>query len=158
MTRIRSVLVVALVGAGCTGGGGGGGGGATVTIDSAQCSVTTPGTSSDSGAVVASGTASGPVGTRFQFSIANGGDTGLTIDCGGWDQQGTLANSTQCINNGGPDAISWTVTQSVYWCLTGCDPSTATNNADDPNKHLTAEVYDTSVTILAQQDQDVTCQ
>lgn len=142
--RLVVASLLSLVVAGCGGGGGPGGSGATsVVIKSLACSQTSATTITGFGKVLAKGTAGGPVGSQFKFAIANGGETGVTFDCGGWSlgQQGG-ANNTSCKNVSGPSTISWTVTQDVDWCLTNCNPSGANNNVDDPKKFTYADIYD----------------
>jgi hypothetical protein len=130
--------------------------GTGVIIASAQYNLVSTYSTYDLGSVVASGTASGPVGSAFDFGISNGGEGGpdaVTFDCGGWTVQGSGANNMYCVNNGaGSDTISWTVKRTVFWCTSGCDPSPNLSNADDPVKHMFAQVTGSNELL-----QDVTC-
>ena len=142
--RIAFVLLVSgLLAASCAGGdGGGGGGNYSVEILEVQCAATETNPYYSIGTVTASGTATGDEGSVFSFAISNGGESDATFDCGGWAEEGAGANNTSCRNTAGPETISWSVVQDVYWCNSDCDPSTAENNADKKVKHAFATETD----------------
>ncbi len=158
-SRPREGLVIALLILGCSGGSGSDdddGASGSVEIQSANCSVTESNTAYRIGEVVATGTASGSVGSEFHFGISNGGETAVTFDCDGWtvvgNDNGEGANNTDCVRGeGAPESISWTVTQAVYWCVSDCDTEQVYNNADLALKYLYAEIGDVRV------DDQVTC-
>ena len=116
-----------------------------VTITTGTCMTTETDTGFDLGSVVTMGTATGPTGSRFTFEISNAGEGAaddVMIDCGTWTQDGTLPNNVACVAAAGNPTISWTVTQTVYWCTSQCDSSPAPNNADLTVKYTTAAIVD----------------
>lgn len=109
-----------------------------VQIASASCSAFNTRPTFKVGNVVASGTASGPTGSIFLFSIRNAGTSTVSVDCGGWTKSGTVSNNVRCTAPSGVSSINWAVTQEVYWCTSGCDAS----ESDLATKFLRAEITD----------------
>jgi hypothetical protein len=148
MARAATVVFTLIVGAAlasCGGGGSGGGSGdsaVAVQTTSVACLKTQTSAGFDLGNVVASGTASGPPGSRFTFDISNGGQSAVTIGCGAWTASGNLANNVTCTATAAASSITWTVTQQVFWCTSGCNSSPATNNSDLTSKYTTAFIVD----------------
>ena len=135
-------VAVAACGGGSGGSGSGGSNAVAVTTTSAVCLKTQTNTAFDLGNVVASGTASGAPGSRFHFSISNGGQSAVTIGCGAWTASGTIANNVDCTATAAAASITWTVTQEVFWCTSGCDSTPATNNDGLTTKFTTASIVD----------------
>ena len=129
-------------------GGSGTGDSTTLAVATTSTSCTTTQVNNagfDLGNVVASGTASGPAGSTFTFDISNagqGGASAISINCGGWTQNGNMPNNVSCVAVAGVPSINWTVTQQVFWCTSQCHSSPATNNDDLTMKYTTAAIVD----------------
>lgn len=144
------LMITVAISIGACGGSGTPGDSTPLAVATTNTSCTTTQMNSagfDLGNVVASGTASGPTGSSFTFDISNagqGGASAISINCGGWTQNGNTPNNVSCVAVAGVPSINWTVTQQVYWCTSQCNSSPATNNADLTMKYTTAAIVDAS--------------
>ena len=159
----RLVVLVGVLACSCGGsssggpGGGGGGDAPTVLTTSATCTVSQTKPSFKVGHVVATGTASGAAGSSLRFSITNGGQSSVTIACGGWTAYGTTANNVGCTAVEGTASTTWTVTQEVYWCLVDCDARVVFNNSDLALKYTVASIVDAQNANQKTSEVQVTC-
>src|SRR5881394_2067721 len=123
MTPVKPFLIVAALAVTASACGGGGDatdpGGVTRTahINTATCTPFETHPSYKVGNIVANGTATGPAGSIFMFTVSNGAQSTVSTNCGTWTKTGTVTNNVRCTAPASGGDLNWSVTQEVFWCL-----------------------------------------
>jgi hypothetical protein len=160
--KLFGIIVALAATASACGGGGGdalgpGGETRTANIASAVCTPFETHPSYKVGNIVASGTATGPAGSIFQFIVTNGGQSTVSTDCGTWTKTGTITNNVRCTAPVGGGDLNWSVTQEVFWCLQTCDNTVVFNNSDLHDKYIKAQITDANAANAVKHEITVTC-